>query len=345
MIRCYFCALFCPIQKDFIIKIMHRFWVLIFFEIFWSTFHRSILICVCVICWCFVGWWEKKRDEKKKGNEEEEEEEEEEWTFFCLSIQIVLECVCKEKSFCANARDTTHSLTHHFTREEEEEEELEEEEEKEDNQSVVNNTNNTNTNMMHRGARSKGIGRKFEHTARATHLSRKKTKDAHEAKAAFMEAFLKRKKDEEKKGSIIIGKKKKTTTTKKKEEVPVVHGSTATPEDNNNAKVDLKTCVSEPGEEILVTSLKSRSGGVVGKMAYVGKAFPVEKRKKIAMARKAEIEVALEQKLEKELEGKGDEGDDDEEEKERPELPTFIGSMSKKKKKHNKKMLRRSYTK
>jgi len=117
MIRCYFCALFCPIQKDFIIKIMHRFWVLIFFEIFWSTFHRSILICVCVICWCFVGWWEKKRDEKKKGNEEEEEEEEEEWTFFCLSIQIVLECVCKEKSFCANARDTTHSLTHHFTRE------------------------------------------------------------------------------------------------------------------------------------------------------------------------------------------------------------------------------------
>ena len=159
-----------------------------------------------------------------------------------------------------------------------------------------------------------------------------------------MEAFLKRKKDEEKKGSIIIGKKKTTTTTKKKEEVPVVHGSTATPEDNN-AKVDLKTCVSEPGEEILVTSLKSRSGGVVGKMAYVGKAFPVEKRKKIAMARKAEIEVALEQKLEKELEGKGDEGDDDEEEKERPELPTFIGSMSKKKKKHNKKMLRRSYTK
>ena len=197
---------------------------------------------------------------------------------------------------------------------------------------------------MHRGARSKGIGRKFEHTARATHLSRKKTKDAHEAKAAFMEAFLKRKKDEEKKGRIIIGEKTTTTTTKKKEEVPVVHGSTATPEDNN-AKVDLKTCVSEPGEEILVTSLKSRSGGVVGKMAYVGKAFPVEKRKKIAMARKAEIEVALEQKLEKELEGKGDEGDDDEEEKERPELPTFIGSMSKKKKKHNKKMLRRSYTK
>ena len=190
---------------------------------------------------------------------------------------------------------------------------------------------------MHRGARSKGIGRKFEHTARATHLSRKKTKDAHEAKAAFMEAFLRRKKEEEKKG---ILNKKKT----KKEEVPVVHGSTATPEDNN-AKVDLKTCVSEPGEEILVTSLKSRSGGVVGKMAYVGKAFPVEKRKKIAMARKAEIEVALEQKLEKELEGKGDEGDDDEEEKERPELPTFIGSMSKKKKKHNKKMLRRSYTK
>ena len=200
----------------------------------------------------------------------------------------------------------------------------------------------TNNNTMHRGARSKGIGRKFEHTARATHLSRKKTKDAHEAKAAFMEAFLKRKKDEEKKGSIIIGEK--TTTTTKKEEVPVVHGSTATPEDNN-AKVDLKTCVSEPGEEILVTSLKSRSGGVVGKMAYVGKAFPVEKRKKIAMARKAEIEVALEQKLEKELEGKGDEGDDEEEEKERPELPTFIGSMSKKKKKHNKKMLRRSYTK
>ena len=155
-----------------------------------------------------------------------------------------------------------------------------------------------------------------------------------------MEAFLRRKKDEEKKGIIIIGEK--TTTTTKKEEVPVVHGSTATPEDNN--AVDLKTCVSEPGEEILVTSLKSRSGGVVGKMAYVGKAFPVEKRKKIAMARKAEIEVALEQKLEKELEGKGDEGDD-EEEKERPDLPTFIGSMSKKKKKHNKKMLRRSYTK
>ena len=204
-----------------------------------------------------------------------------------------------------------------------------------------NNNNNNNNNTMHRGARSKGIGRKFEHTARATHLSRKKTKDAHEAKAAFMEAFLRRKKDEEKKGIIIIGEK--TTTTTKKEEVPVVHGSTAMPEDNN--AVDLKTCVSEPGEEILVTSLKSRSGGVVGKMAYVGKAFPVEKRKKIAMARKAEIEVALEQKLEKELEGKGDEGDDDEEEKERPELPTFIGSMSKKKKKHNKKMLRRSYTK
>ena len=155
-----------------------------------------------------------------------------------------------------------------------------------------------------------------------------------------MEAFLKRKKDEEKKGRIIIGETTTTTKKKKKEEVPVVHGSTATPEENN-AKVDLKTCVSEPGEEILVTSLKSRSGGVVGKMAYVGKAFPVEKRKKIAMARKAEIEVALEQKLEKELEGKGDEGD----EEERPELPAFIGSMSKKKKKHNKKMLRRSYTK
>ena len=220
---------------------------------------------------------------------------------------------------------------------------MEEEEEKEDNQSVVNNTNNTNTNMMHRGARSKGIGRKFEHTARATHLSRKKTKDAHEAKAAFMEAFLeRRKKEEEKKGIInIIVSREKT----KKEEVPVVHGgsTTATQKEDKTVVniVDLKTCVSEPGEEILVTSLKSRSGGVVGKMAYVGKAFPVEKRKKIAMARKAEIEVALEQKLEKELEGKGDEGD----EEERPELPAFIGSMSKKKKKHNKKMLRRSYTK
>ena len=191
---------------------------------------------------------------------------------------------------------------------------------------------------MHRGARSKGIGRKFEHTARATHLSRKKTKDAHEAKAAFMEAFLRRKKEEEKKG---ILNKKKT----KKEEVPVVHGGStlATQKEDKTTvvKVDLKTCVSEPGEEILVTSLKSRSGGVVGKMAYVGKAFPVEKRKKIAMARKAEIEVALEQKLEKELEGKGDEGD----EEERPELPAFIGSMSKKKKKHNKKILRRLYTK
>jgi len=196
---------------------------------------------------------------------------------------------------------------------------------------------------MHRGARSKGIGRKFEHTARATHLSRKKTKDAHEAKAAFMEAFLeRRKKEEEKKGIInIIVSREKT----KKEEVPVVHGgSTATTQKEDKTvvkKVDLKTCVSEPGEEILVTSLKSRSGGVVGKMAYVGKAFPVEKRKKIAMARKAEIEVALEQKLEKELEGKGDEGD----EEERPELPAFIGSMSKKKKKHNKKILRRLYTK
>ena len=221
---------------------------------------------------------------------------------------------------------------------------MEEEEEKEDNQSVVNNTNNTNTNMMHRGARSKGIGRKFEHTARATHLSRKKTKDAHEAKAAFMEAFLqRRKKEEEKKGinSITVSSREKT----KKEEVPVVHGgsTTATQKEDKTVVniVDLKTCVSEPGEEILVTSLKSRSGGVVGKMAYVGKAFPVEKRKKIAMARKAEIEVALEQKLEKELEGKGDEGD----EEERPELPAFIGSMSKKKKKHNKKILRRLYTK
>ena len=198
---------------------------------------------------------------------------------------------------------------------------------------------------MHRGgARSKGIGRKFEHTARATHLSRKKTKDAHEAKAAFMEAFLtRRKKEEEKKGiNIIVSNREKT----KKEEVPVVHGGSTTAtqkeEDKTVVKVvDLKTCVSEPGEEILVTSLKSRSGGVVGKMAYVGKAFPVEKRKKIAMARKAEIEVALEQKLEKELEGKGDEGD----EGERPELPAFIGSMSKKKKKHNKKILRRLYTK
>ena len=151
-----------------------------------------------------------------------------------------------------------------------------------------------------------------------------------------MEAFLRRKKEEGKKG---ILNKKKT----KKEEVPVVHGgSTATQkEDKTTVKVDLKTCVSEPGEEILVTSLKSRSGGVVGKMAYVGKAFPVEKRKKIAMARKAEIEVALEQKLEKELEGKGDEGD----EEERPELPAFIDSMSKKKKKHNKKILRRLYMK
>ena len=146
-----------------------------------------------------------------------------------------------------------------------------------------------------------------------------------------MEAFLRRKKDEE----------KTKTRREKKEEVPVVHGSTATPDTTRRTVVDLKTCVSEPGEEILVTSLKSRSGGVVGKMAYVGKAFPVEKRKKIAMARKAEIEVALEQKLEKELEGKGDEGD----EEERPELPAFIGSMSKKKKRHNKKMLRRSYTK
>ena len=243
-----------------------------------------------------------------------------------LHTKSKLECVCKfEKSFCAHARDILHSRTRTPLHE---------------RKKKKKKKKTTTTTTMHRGARSKGIGRKFEHTARATHLSRKKTKDAHEAKAAFMEAFLKRKKDEEKKGSVIIGEK----TTTKKEEVPVVHGSTATPEENN-AKVDLKTCVSEPGEEILVTSLKSRSGGVVGKMAYVGKAFPVEKRKKIAMARKAEIEVALEQKLEKELEGKGDEGDDDEEEKERPELPTFIGSMSKKKKKHNKKMLRRSYTK
>ena len=249
---------------------------------------------------------------------------------------IVLECVRnKEKKFCQQTRAILHTLTRTP---------LHERKKKTTTTTTTNNNNNNNNNTMHRGARSKGIGRKFEHTARATHLSRKKTKDAHEAKAAFMEAFLKRKKDEEKKGRSIIGEKTTTTTTKKKEEVPVVHGSTATPEENN-AKVDLKTCVSEPGEEILVTSLKSRSGGVVGKMAYVGKAFPVEKRKKIAMARKAEIEVALEQKLEKELEGKGDEGDDDEEEKERPELPTFIGSMSKKKKKHNKKMLRRSYTK
>ena len=127
-------------------------------------------------------------------------------------------------------------------------------------------------------------------------------------------------------------------------EVPTVHGSSSKPDER---KVDLKTCVSEPGEEILVKSLKSKSGGVVGKMEYSGKAFPIEKRKKIMMARKAEIELVLEQKLEKELmmrEEGVEEGDADEDE-ERVELPVFIGSMSKKKKKHNKKMARRAYTK
>ena len=36
-------------------------------------------------------------------------------------------------------------------------------------------------------------------------------------------------------------------------------------------------------------------------MEYSGKAFPIEKRKKSMMARKAEIELVLEQKLEEKL--------------------------------------------
>ena len=190
---------------------------------------------------------------------------------------------------------------------------------------------------MHR-ARSKGIGRKFEHTSRETHLTRRKTKDVYLQKAAFMEAFAKRKK-EEKKEMMEQLERKRTES-----EVPTVHGSSSKPDER---RLDLKTCVSEPGEEILVKSLKSKSGGVVGKMEYSGKAFPIEKRKKIMMARKAEIELVLEQKLEKELmmrEEGVEEGDVDEDE-ERLELPVFIGSMSKKKKKHNKKMARRAYTK
>ena len=193
------------------------------------------------------------------------------------------------------------------------------------------------TVRMHR-ARSKGIGRKYEHTSRETHLTRRKTKDVYLQKAAFMEAFAKRKK-EEKKEMMEQLERKRTQS-----EVPTVHGSSSKPDER---KVDLKTCVSEPGEEILVKSLKSKSGGVVGKMEYSGKAFPIEKRKKIMMARKAEIELVLEQKLEKELmmrEEGVEEGDADEDE-ERVELPVFIGSMSKKKKKHNKKMARRAYTK
>ena len=190
---------------------------------------------------------------------------------------------------------------------------------------------------MHR-ARSKGIGRKFEHTSRETHLTRRKTKDVYLQKAAFLEAFAKRKKEEKKEMMEELERKREQSA------VPTVHGSSSKPDEK---RLDLKTCVSEPGEEILVKSLKSKSGGVVGKMEYSGKAFPIEKRKKIMMARKAEIELVLEQKLEKELmmrEEGVEEGDVDEDE-ERLELPVFIGSMSKKKKKHNKKMARRSYTK
>ena len=83
-----------------------------------------------------------------------------------------------------------------------------------------------------------------------------------------------------------------------------MHGSMATPEDNN-AKVDLKTCVSEPGQRFGDVA-KEQGPEVWSEDGGVGKAFPVEKRKKIARQGKAEIEVALEQKLEKELEGKGD---------------------------------------
>ena len=153
---------------------------------------------------------------------------------------------------------------------------------------------------------------------------------------------MRRKKEEKKQAMEELEARRKLATGN--EAVPVVHGSSSKPD---APKVDLKTCLSEPGEEILVKSLKSKSGGVVGKMEYSGKAFPVEKRKKIMMARKAEIELVLEQKLEKELmmrEEGVEEGDADEDE-ERLELPVFIGSMSKKKKKHNKKMARRAYTK
>jgi len=195
---------------------------------------------------------------------------------------------------------------------------------------------------MHR-ARSKGIGRKFEHTSRELHLSRKKTKDLYQTKAAFMEDFMRRKKEEKKQAMEELEARRKLATGN--EAVPVVHGSSSKPD---APKVDLKTCLSEPGEEILVKSLKSKSGGVVGKMEYSGKAFPVdEKRKKIMMARKAELELIAERKLEKELmreEGEeqvGDGGDEDDD----VELPVFIGSMSKKKKKHNKKMSRRAYNK
>ena len=38
-------------------------------------------------------------------------------------------------------------------------------------------------------------------------------------------------------------------------EVPTVHGSISKPDEK---RLDLKTCVSEPGEEILVKSLKSK---------------------------------------------------------------------------------------
>jgi len=195
---------------------------------------------------------------------------------------------------------------------------------------------------MHR-ARSKGIGRKFEHTSRELHLSRKKTKDLYQTKAAFMEDFMRRKKEEKKQAMEELEARRKRATGN--EAVPVVHGSSSKPD---APKVDLKTCLSEPGEEILVKSLKSKSGGVVGKMEYSGKAFPVEKRKKTMMARKAELELIAERKLEKELmreEGEeqvGDGGDDDDDD---VELPVFIGSMSKKKKKHNKKMSRRAYNK
>ena len=87
-----------------------------------------------------------------------------------------------------------------------------------------------------------------------------------------MEAFAKRKKEEKKEMMEQLERKREESA------VPTVHGSSSKPDER---KVDLKTCVSEPGEEILVKSLKSKSGGVVGKMEYSGKAFPIEKRKKI----------------------------------------------------------------
>jgi hypothetical protein len=190
---------------------------------------------------------------------------------------------------------------------------------------------------MHR-ARSKGVGRKHEHTARETALSRKKTNDQFKSKAAFMSEFYERKTNERKlenRGKDVALKAKKAMDL-----IPTVLGQE---EKFVEFKHDLQKCLSEPGADDVVKRLKSKAGGVIGKMEYEGKQFAMEKRKKVMMARKAEIELVLEQRLERKLNEDEDGADDDDEDK--LELPTFVGSMSKKKKKHNKKMLRRSYTK